>query len=120
MSLTHPETVYIDFPKFIIVLIPTRNVLKRTLMLYIAGTRGGSVRLKILMLIDKKPRNINEISEELGLDYKTVQHHIRVLQKSGLVSSLKRKYDNEYSLSELLKVHKDVLKDISDNMGKSK
>ena len=100
-------------------LIPTRNILKRVLALQLAGTRGGPVRLQILLLLDAKPRNINEIAKRFGLDYKTVQHHIRVLQKSDLIASSHRKYGNTYTLSTLLKSNKDILKEIM-NMGKSR
>ena len=101
-------------------LIPTRNVFRRTLMMQIAATRGGPVRLKILMTLENKPYNINEISQKLSLDYKTVQHHVRVLEKSGLISSVGKRYANAYTLSPLIIAHKDVLKEILANMGKSK
>ena len=100
-----------------IMLIPTRKVLKRVLLLSLAGTKGGYVRMQIIMLLQKKPYNINELSKKLSLDYKTVQHHIRVLEKSNLIVSSKKKYDNSYKLSTLLLAHKDILKEIKD-MGK--
>ena len=99
--------------------IPTEKVLKRILTMSLAGTRGGPVRLQILLLLEKNPCNVNEISKKLSLDYKTIQHHIRVLEKSNLISSSRKKYDNVYELSALLKAHKDMLKWISANMGKS-
>ena len=112
-------TLYIDFPKLCIVLIPTKNVLRRTLMLSIAGTRGGFFRLRILLLIKTKPYNINELSKILSMDYKSVQHHIRILEKSGLVTCSKKKYNNEYKLSTLLEANSEVFKEL-ENMGKSK
>ena len=88
-------------------------------MLYLVGTKGGPVRLRILLLLDKKPHNINEISKKLSLDYKTVQHHIGVLYKLSLIISSGRKYGNTYTLSTLLKANKDVLKEILKDMGKA-
>jgi len=105
------------------VLIPTRNVMKRALMLSLAGTRGGAARMQILSMLDRKPRNVNEISRELSVDYKSAQHHVRVLEKSGLITAAGKKYDNTYMLSTLLKAHKDVLDEISRdtrNMGKTR
>ena len=93
-------------------LIPTRNVLKRTLMLSLAATRGGPLRLKILMVLVKNPKNTNQIASEFFIDYKTAQHHIRVLEKSGLVVSSKNKYDNTYAPSTLLKENIDALKEL--------
>ena len=93
-------------------LIPTRNVLKRTIMLLIAATRGGPMRLQILRLLEKTPYNINEIASTLNIDYKTAQHHIRVLEKSRLVVSSGEKYGNNYNLSTLMKEHIDILNDV--------
>jgi DNA-binding transcriptional ArsR family regulator len=101
--------------------IPTKKVLKRVLLLSLAGTKGGYVRLQIIMLLQKKPSNINELAKKLSLDYKTVQHHIRVLEKSNLITSSKKRYGNAYKLSELLIAHKDILKELQHgaDMGKS-
>ena len=88
-------------------------------MLNIAGTRGGLPRLHILLLIKNKPYNINELSKIFSMDYKSIQHHIRILEKSGLVTSSKKKYDNEYKLSTLLEANSEALKEL-ENMGKSK
>ena len=101
----------------LIVLIPTRNVLRRVLMLSLAGTRGGTARMQILAMLGRKPMNINEISRELALDYKSAQHHVRVLEKSGLITSARKKYGNTYTLSALLKAHRDVLDEISRGAG---
>ena len=101
-------------------LIPSEKILKRTLMLSLAGTRGGFARLNILLMLERKPSNINEIAKNLSIDYKTAQHHIRVLEKSGLIVSSGKKYGNNYELSALLKINKNMLKEISSNMGKSK
>ncbi len=101
-------------------LITNEKILRRVLMLSIFGTRGGLVRLKILLMIKESPHNTNELSKKLDLDYKSVQHHIRVLEKSGLIMSSKKKYGNEYKLSTLLESNKNILREILGNMGKSK
>ncbi len=100
------------------VFIPTEKVLRRTLLLLITGTRGGIVRLRILVLLDKKPRNINELAAVLQLDYKTVQHHIRVLEKANLIKSSRKAYGNTYCLSDLLKAYKSVIGELK-NVGKT-
>ena len=95
------------------------HILKRTLTLSLAGTRGGPVRLRILLMLEKNPRNVNEIAKALAMDYKTVEYHMRVLEKSGFVTSAKKRYDNTYTLSTLLALNKNILKEIAGNMGKS-
>lgn len=99
--------------------IVDERVLKRTLIMSLAGTRGGPVRLKILLHIEKTPCNINELSKELSLDYKTIQHHVRVLQKSGFLRSGDDSYGKKYTLSPILEKNKNILESVS-NMGKSK
>ena len=100
-------------------IIPSANVFRRMLNLYLAGTRGGPMRLQIIVLLMKMPMNINELSKNLGLDYKTAQYHVRILKKSGFIKSSGKKYSDAYEISEMLKVHKDVIMDISRDMGKS-
>ena len=43
------------------------------------GTRGGPNRVRLLKAVDERPRNANQLAEELDLDYKTVRHHLDVL-----------------------------------------
>lgn len=74
----------------------------RLLWFHFAGTRGGDNRIKILYLLLKYPLNINKISEELQLDYKTIQHHIRILEKSNLITKMGDKYGILYFISNYL------------------
>ncbi|HLI46640.1 MAG TPA: winged helix-turn-helix domain-containing protein [Geobacterales bacterium] len=61
------------------------------------GSRGGVNRMKIMKELLNKPMNINQISYKLGLDYKTVEHHIRVLEENKLVENpIKNKYGSLY------------------------
>jgi predicted transcriptional regulator len=74
----------------------------RLLWFLFAGTRGGDNRIKILDLLIKNPSNINKISEELQLDYKTIQHHIRILEKNNLVTKMGDKYGILYFISNYM------------------
>jgi predicted transcriptional regulator len=61
------------------------------------GTRGGWNRARIVKLLKEEPLNPNQISEKLGLVYKTVQHHIKLLEDNGvIVSSSKGSYGAVY------------------------
>jgi len=44
-------------------------------------------RVKILSLLAKQPKNINEIAEALGISQPTVSVHMRVLEDAGLVET---------------------------------
>lgn len=74
----------------------------RLLWFLFAGTRGGDNRIKILDLLIKNPLNINKISEELQLDYKTIQHHVRILEKNNLVTKMGDKYGMLYFISNYM------------------
>lgn len=51
----------------------------------------------------KNPLNINKISEELQLDYKTIQHHIHVLEKNNFITKNCDKYGALYFISNYMK-----------------
>jgi DNA-binding transcriptional ArsR family regulator len=74
----------------------------RLLWFLFAGTRGGDNRIKILDLLIKNPLNINKISEGLQLDYKTIQHHMRILEKNNLITRMGDKYGILYFISNYL------------------
>lgn len=78
----------------------------------IAGTRGGANRARILDLIKDTPLNAHRISTQLGLDHKTVAHHIKILAKNGLVKKAEKDYGAEYELSDIMVQNQDTLDDI--------
>src|ERR1041385_6484188 len=59
--------------------------LKRILWHLLGGTRGGPLRIKILQAILDRPYNTNQLAVNLGHDYKTIQHHLRVLVENRLL-----------------------------------
>ncbi|MFQ6013096.1 MAG: ArsR/SmtB family transcription factor [Thermoplasmata archaeon] len=65
----------------------------------IVGTRGGINRARILVLLKGRPYNANSLAEELGLDYKTIRHHLRVLRKNDLVMASRKETSTLYFLT---------------------
>jgi len=65
---------------------------KRLLWFVFAGSRGGLNRLKIISKLRENPFNTNQLAKELGLDYKAIQHHIRVLEKNNMITKIGEKY----------------------------
>ena len=93
--------------------------MKNLLWYLIAGTKGGETRGKIIELINKKPSNANKMSESLNLDYKTVRHHLRVLEKNNIITAVnKGNYGAVYFLSELMKQNMEVFGEIWERFGK--
>ena len=75
---------------------------KRLLWWILAGSAGGFNRTRILNELIKTPRNANELATLLNLDYKTTRHHLDMLEKNRLITSMGNKYGTMYFPSELL------------------
>jgi DNA-binding transcriptional ArsR family regulator len=73
--------------------------MKRILYWLIAGTRGGETRARIIHLLKDEPQNANQISENLGLDYKTVRHHLDVLSDNQIITATGSKYARMFFIS---------------------
>ena len=78
----------------------------------LSGTRGGANRARILRALDERPRNANQLAEDLDLDYKTVRHHLRVLEENGVVTDSGDDYGKVYLPSEAARVHWDTVEEI--------
>ena len=93
--------------------------MKNLLWYLIAGTKGGETRGKIIELLRKKPSNANKIAEILKLDYKTVRHHLEVLEKNNIIIAVnKGSYGAVYFLSELMESNIKVFGEIWGQFGK--
>ncbi|MCI4360795.1 MAG: ArsR family transcriptional regulator, partial [Thermoplasmata archaeon] len=59
----------------------------RSLMWYLlVGTRGGPNRRRILEELRRSPANAHQLSSALALDYRTVRHHLRLLEQNAVVT----------------------------------
>ncbi|HTT26500.1 MAG TPA: winged helix-turn-helix domain-containing protein [Thermoplasmata archaeon] len=59
----------------------------RSLLWYLlAGTRGGPNRLRILNALQGRPHNAHQLAQSLAMDYRTVRHHLKLLEQNGLVT----------------------------------
>ena len=78
----------------------------RKLLLYLfTSTRGGFTRLRIIMHLLDQPYNTHQLSKELHLDYKAIQHHMKVLEKNNMVSKIGEKYGAIFHLSTFLEIN---------------
>src|SRR6266852_4608991 len=59
--------------------------LRRLLWYLLGGTRGGPNRAEIIKTLQNRPSNANQLAQILRVDYKTIQHHVRVLEENGLI-----------------------------------
>ncbi len=93
---------------------------KRLLWFIFAGSRGGFNRLRLVRIIKEKPLNANQLAKELKLDYKAIQHHIKVLEKNNIVTKVGEKYNVTYFISTFLEVNIDTFNEIAEKLDKSK
>jgi DNA-binding transcriptional ArsR family regulator len=93
---------------------------KRLLWFVFAGSRGGLNRLKIISKLRENPFNTNQLAKEMGLDYKAIQHHIRVLEKNNMITKIGEKYNVTYFISTYLEVNMEAFEEIEEKLDKSK
>ena len=84
----------------------------------IAGTRGGATRARIIESLRESPLNANQLATKLGMDYRTIRHHLRVLEKNRIVTTAGEGYGTTYFLSPLLEENYGVFEEIVDRMWK--
>lgn len=93
---------------------------KRFMWFVFAGSRGGLNRLRIISILKKTPLNTNQLAKELDLDYKAIQHHIKVLEKNNLITKIGEKYSIMYFISTFLESNMESLEEIEGKLDKSK
>ena len=89
---------------------------KRLLFYLFTGTRGGYTRLRVVMLLLKRPYNTHQLAQELDLDYKAVQHHMKILEKNNLVTKIGEKYGAIFHLSNFLEYNIRALDEAIDKL----
>jgi predicted transcriptional regulator len=90
---------------------------EKALYWILAGTMGGVNRVRIIKELLKKPQNTNKLSNTLGLDFKTVQYHLGVLEKNGFVTYKGGGgFSKLYFPSQLVEDNKDTIHEIMNQM----
>jgi len=91
--------------------------LRRTLWFLLGGKRGGENRARIIWSLRAKPSNINQLATELDLQYKAVQHHIKILVGSSLIVPSGQGYGAVYLLTQWFEHHFQQFEQISARLG---
>lgn len=78
----------------------------------LTGTRGGPNRVRLLQALREQPRNANQLAKDLDLDYKTVRHHLEVLQDNNVVKSSGDEYGAIYLITDQTRLHWDTIEEI--------
>lgn len=93
---------------------------KHLLQWLIAGSRGGVNRARIIQALRDEPQNANQLTGLLGVDYRTVRHHLDVLEKNGIVTSMGERYGVMFFLSSEMEQNYPLFEEIWNRFGKKK
>jgi DNA-binding transcriptional ArsR family regulator len=80
--------------------------MEKALWYLLAGTRGGANRVRLIRAIEDRPRNANQLSEHLDLDYNTVRHHLDMLLDHDVVERSGDEYGALYFLTDRFERHR--------------
>jgi predicted ArsR family transcriptional regulator len=90
--------------------------MEKALWYLFAGTRGAKNRARITRVLDERPRNANQIAEELGVDYNTVRHHLDMLLEHDVVEAGGDDYGKLYFLTDRFEHHRDEYEEITERL----
>ncbi|MGQ9781952.1 MAG: ArsR/SmtB family transcription factor [Nitrososphaeria archaeon] len=72
---------------------------------------------KIIKALRKTPQNANQLATLLKLDYRTIRHHLELLQKNRLIVSAGDKYGVTYFLSPAMEANYALFEEIVAKIG---
>ena len=92
--------------------VVTLDSYERLLWWLFAGSAGAKTRALVLFSLKEQPKNAQQLSQSLHLDYTTVRHHLRVLETNKVVLAEGDKYGRIYFVSEVMESHWTTLEGI--------
>ena len=80
----------------------------KELLNFLVGREGGKTSILILDLILQKPYNRNQLAKQLGLDYNTINYHIKIMCNHDYITAEKfEKSVFYYPTEKFNKVHEE-------------
>lgn len=99
---------------------PRKKYFNYIIQWMIGGTRGGLNRARIISELADQPLNAHQLSQNLELDYSTIRHHIEVMEKNGMVTSLGDGYGMVYLLTDDMLENYSFFEEIWEKIGNKK
>jgi predicted ArsR family transcriptional regulator len=87
--------------------------MEQVLFYLLVGMRGGTNRIRILYSLLEQPKNTNQLANDLELNYKTVRHHLDLLEEHDLVEAAGDNYAEMYFATDLFKEHRTTFERIA-------
>jgi len=97
-------------------MINNNLTIKSLLKWLIISTKGGKTRAKIIKALKESPQNSNQLAVLLKVNYKTIRHHITILEKNKLIISTGNHYSITYFPSELMEENYVLFEEITSKM----
>ena len=90
--------------------------IKKLFWFLFVESRGANSRIRIISVLRNLPRNRYQLSIELDLDYKNIQHHLKVLEKYNLVIKTGNRYGLSFCVSSLFDNNEIIFDEIVDKL----
>lgn len=90
----------------------TDDSMRQLLWWLIGGSRGGKNRLRIVRTLNDRPMNTNQLAEDLDLNYRTVQHHLELLEENQVLTTAGEEYGQMYFLTDRMEENLELLDQI--------
>ena len=90
--------------------------MEKALWYLLAGTRGGQNRVRLIRSLSDRPRNANQLADQLDLDYNTVRHHLDMLIDHDVVERGEANYGALYFLTDGFERHRDEFERITEHL----
>ncbi|WP_299268991.1 ArsR/SmtB family transcription factor [Halorientalis sp.] len=90
--------------------------MEKALWYLLAGTRGGENRARIIRTLDERPRNANQLAEQIDVDYNTIRHHLEMLEDHDVVEPGGDDYGKLYFLTDRFERHRDAFEEIIEHV----
>ena len=68
--------------------------------------------------LKESPQNANQLATLLKMDYKTMRHHLEVLEKNKIITSVGDRYGATYFLSQTMEDNYAMFEEIVKKIGK--
>lgn len=86
--------------------------MEKALWYLLTATRGGTNRARIIRALSERPKNANQLAEELDVNYRTIRHHLGMLEDHDVVESGGENYAKLYFLTDRFEQHRETFERI--------
>ena len=77
------------------------------------------MRYRLVMVLVERPMNANQLAKELGIDYKAIEHHLRILLQNGILQTpAAGSYGAPYFLTQGMESYLPYLREIWSEYGR--